>query len=320
MIFSKDIRIQTKKPNLFLIGKPKSGTTALHYFLLQHPDVFMSKYKEPLHFAKDFYEESFKFHKRTIRRFKYVDVKAYLDLFACATAEKVIGESTTHYIHSNVAAKEIYEFNPDSKIIIILREPVDFLYSYHSELFAGGNEDIEDFKEALRMERFRRKGRNIPRAVIFPSLLFYSDKVKYAEHVANFTNIFPSQNLSIVFFDDFQKNNAHVYKNILKFLNIDENFVPEFEIHNPNEQPRSQKLNAFIRNSNIIGFLQNALPYSVYNKIRLVGKNVLLQRVKRQPLDPSFRKTLMGKFKPEVEKLCYLLDMDLVEKWRYDQV
>jgi len=86
-----------KKPNLFIVGHPKSGTTALYNFLKQHPDIFMCPVKEPAFFCKDFIEESDLFHKQ---KSFYLDSwsreqKVYLSLFADVKSEKIIGECST---------------------------------------------------------------------------------------------------------------------------------------------------------------------------------------------------------------------------------
>ena len=123
-----------KKPNLFIVGFPRSGTGFLNKHLGLHPDVFMSSPKEPNFFCSDFHNESDKFHGEK-RCFPYRTKKDYLLLFSKDTSEKIVGEASTHYIFSKVAAKKICEFNPNAKIIICLRNPVDFLYSLHESYF-----------------------------------------------------------------------------------------------------------------------------------------------------------------------------------------
>ena len=118
------------KPNLFIVGQPKSGTTALHQFLGQHPEIFMSSIKEPHFFCSDFHLESDRAYGKQ-RFFDFRNESAYLQIFAKAEGAEIAGESSTNYLYSQVAAEKIYNFNPDAKIIIILREPAKFLYSLH---------------------------------------------------------------------------------------------------------------------------------------------------------------------------------------------
>ena len=130
-----------KKPNFFIVGAAKCGTTSLYRYLRQHPDVFMPEQKEPNFFGSDL-----------SYRFPRISQARYLSCFAKAKGETRIGEATTIYLYSEKAAEEIKAFSPEAKIIIMLRNPVDVLYSYHSQQLYSGNEDIPDFEEALRAE------------------------------------------------------------------------------------------------------------------------------------------------------------------------
>src|SRR3989304_4316577 len=148
-----------RKPNLFIVGAPKAGTTALHYFLKQHPDIFMSQMKELRFFSKDVQEHDEELYQKSTKRFpslytnrffKLRSEQDYLRHFKGRTTEKIAGESSPGYFHSKVAAKEIHKFNPDAKIIMIIREPIDRVYSQHSQRLWLGSETIEDFEKALK--------------------------------------------------------------------------------------------------------------------------------------------------------------------------
>jgi len=93
-----------KKPNLFIVGHPRTGTSALHDALDQHPDIFMSIPKEPVYFAKDLHAESDLFHKKP-KYFHFRSEKQYLKIFKQCAHEKIAGESTAVYLYSKMAAK-----------------------------------------------------------------------------------------------------------------------------------------------------------------------------------------------------------------------
>ncbi len=139
-----------RKPNLFIVGAPKSGTTSLFHALAQHGAVFACKKKEPLFFGSDFSKN------------RCYTEEEYLDLFAAAKEETYLLEATTWYLFSERAAREIFEFNPESKIIIMLRNPVDLLYSLYYQRLFNGDEDLLTFEAALAAEPFRRMGYRIP--------------------------------------------------------------------------------------------------------------------------------------------------------------
>ncbi|MBN1253032.1 MAG: sulfotransferase [Bacteroidales bacterium] len=167
------------KPNLFIVGMPKAGTSALYFFLKQHPEIFMSEDKEPNYFCADLIEESDNFHKRKFEDFRYRNEKSYLKLFENKDKFKIAGEASTQYLFSKKAAENIYNFNTKAKIIIIIREPVSFLYSYHSQLLRNVRENILDFKKALEFEPERKKLNKYPSNVRFPSQLHYTDWIDY---------------------------------------------------------------------------------------------------------------------------------------------
>jgi len=139
-----------KKPNLIIVGAAKCGTTSLHNYLNQHPEIFMSYIKEPRHFCSDFFPFGSEKH------FKYKDEKTYLKLFEKGLDKKIVGESTPLYLYSKKSAKEIHEFNPDAKVIIMLRDPLYFMYSFYFHMRHNLQEEADTFKEALDKESYRK--------------------------------------------------------------------------------------------------------------------------------------------------------------------
>jgi len=280
----------------------------------------MSEEKEPRHFCKDFYEASLKLHKRKIDKFRFADQSEYLKLFEKAENKKVVGESTTYYIYSEVAAREIFQFNPSSKIIIIIREPVSLLYSYHSQALLKSIEVVGCFKKALELEKWRRQGQNNPPNIYYPTYLLYSEKVNYARHIKRYMQYFPETHIKILIFEDLIQRIEEHYKNILEFLEVDLKYKPNFQTYNPNEVPRNVLLNKYILHSRFKNFLHNKIPTSLYFKMVPIGKKLLWRRVQRKSIDPILRIELMKKFKPYVEETSILLGKDLSKRWGYDNI
>lgn len=109
-----------RKPNLFIIGAMKSGTTSLHEYLNTHPQIAMSQDKEPGYFVQEL----------TLHR----GLGWYLDLFPTDERFAYIGESSTHYtklpIYQGVPQR-LYEFNPDARLLYIMRNPIDRMISHY---------------------------------------------------------------------------------------------------------------------------------------------------------------------------------------------
>ena len=137
-----------KIPNFFIVGAPKCGTTAMNDYLDQHPDVFMA-HKELHYFGNDLQVKN------------RISEQEYLQHFKDAVNEKIIGEASVWYLFSATAAKEIKSFSPDAKVLIMLRNPVDVIYSLHSQHLYDGNEDVLDFESALALDDERKAGRGI---------------------------------------------------------------------------------------------------------------------------------------------------------------
>src|SRR4249920_1791560 len=126
-----------RRPNLFIVGAPKCGTTSLHQYLSQHPQVFMSRLKEPHYFARDIENRS----TWCARSFE-----EYLRHFEDARDHVIVGESSTWYLYSHVAAQAIKECIHDVFIIAMIRNPIDAMYSLHGQFLWTGNEDILSFE------------------------------------------------------------------------------------------------------------------------------------------------------------------------------
>ena len=150
-----------KKPNLFIVGHPRSGTTSLYWMLKQHPEIFMSEEKEPHYFDKDVAQKT---------------KKGYLSLFSGLGDENVVGEATPSYLRSKVAAKEIKKFNPDAKITIFLREPTDFLRAWYQKAAGGEREKTSEIDKNI----FKKE---------------YLEMVKYSEQIKRYLNNFSKKNI-----------------------------------------------------------------------------------------------------------------------------
>ena len=312
-----------KKPDFFIVGEPKSGTTALYTYLKQHPDIFMPKIKEPYYFCKDFHKESDEYNKKMKyffrKSFPFRTDEQYLKLFKSWKEQKISGEASVTYLYSKIAAKEIHLFNPDAKIIMILRNPVDFLHSLHSRFFVTRNE-TETFENALAAEEERKKGRAIPKiAYLPPSYFNYSEWTKYAEHIQRYYDLFDKKQIKIIIFDDFKTNTQEVYEEVLEFLDVDPNFKPTFEIVNENRKliPIFRPIVDFIRQYNVFKAI---MPRNAYYKLSRAFYKTIVTKQPRQPMNSELRQRLMKEYKPEVEKLSKLINRDLITLWGYNTI
>ena len=280
----------------------------------------MTSIKEPNHFARDFQIESDRFHKKQLY-FPYRTDNKYLRLYKNWKNEKIAGEASWTNLYSKVSAEKIYSFNPDAKIIIPLREPVAFLYSYHSAATFALGEHIMDFKQALAAENDRKKGRCLDKRVIVPSWLFYSEFIKYADHVGRYLSLFNKGQINIVIFDDFVENTPQWYKSILEFLVVNSDFTADFTAINPNKILKWPRLKKLILDSPYFRkFLRFFTSADIYAAMKNIYKSKIVTYQPRPSMEPELRNKLMKKFKMEVEKMSHLLNRDMIKLWGYDKM
>lgn len=289
-------------PNLFIVGAPKCGTTSMHEYLAAHPDVSMSGLKEPHHFGRDLDMAP---HRRVAEESKY------LELFAGAGGSRCIGESSTWYLYSSTAAEEIYQFNPDARIIIMLRNPVDAMYSLHGQFLWSCNENIADFAAALAAQDERRQGRQVPREAFFPAGLQYESVFQFEPQVRRCFERFGRSRVHVILFEDFVRDTPAIYRQTLKFLGLDPAFAPAFTAANA-VKPVCVGLNRFLaRRPGLRRFIHRTVPRGIVQKgIQLVPR--VLPTLKRPPnVDPVLRRRLQASFRDDVTRTGSLLGRDL---------
>jgi len=273
-------------------------------YLREHPDIAFASTKEPHYFGRDHHRLNHS--PRTESQ--------YLELFAGAIGEKWVGDASTSYLHSKTAAAEIHDFSPGARILIMLREPVDVMYALHGTVLARGLEFATDFQTALSLEEERKNGRRLPR--LRPGLLehlLYRDTVRYFSQVKRFLDVFGRARVHIVLYDDFARNPAAEFREVLRFLEVDGDFTPAFEIVNSARRPRSTTLNNLLWNPPpfVQAAVQACLPSSVRKPAVSWLKNVNVKEQRRPPLNATLRAQLNSEFVDDVDRLAALIDRDL---------
>ena len=278
------------KPNFFIVGMPRSGTTSLYTYLKQHPDIYLSLYKEPHYFGKDLTQNIYCIRGEEV----------YRSLFEQAEDKKRIGEGSVWYMTSKTAAAGIKKFNPAAKIIIMLRNPIEMMYSLHGLYTRTGNEDVTDFREALAIQPDRVKGLRIPETCYFPEGLFYTEVAAYQDKIRRFADVFGMDNIHFIIFDDFAADTARSYHDTLRFLEVDTNFRAEFDL---------KKASAVVRPM-VLHQLRHAHP-EVKEKLSIKTGHRAHQGPKRSSLPPELKSHLQNLFKEDIEKTSELIHRDL---------
>ena len=289
------------RPNFFIIGAPKSGTTALSEYLRQHPDVLFSQPKEPHFFNDDF----------SHRHIESMD--AYLDCFSHGGGDEVaIGEGSVFYLYSRTAVPNIVAHWPDARFIVMLRNPLESAYSWHWQALYSFGEDLVNFEQAWRAQGDRLAGRQLPRDNRVREALHYGPLFRYAEQLERLFRSVPAEQVKIVLFDDFKSDTGRAYQDILAFLNLPLMELSHYEVINPSKRIRYPVLERTIRLGvaikRFIGIEEQGLGIAT----RLKRWNTRYE--KRPPLTETFREELLDYYRDDIRRTAALIGHDL-DNW-----
>lgn len=196
---------QLRKLDFIVAGTQKGGTSALDFYLRQHPQIGMGKKKE-LHF----------FDKEKYFRKKGVPYRKLHKEIIKGPETIVYGESTPVYMYWQNAMKRIKDYNPDIRILIILRNPIERAFSHWNMEIQKGKEN-EDFLYALENEEERcRESLPLPHRVYS-----YTDRSRYAVQLENIFSLFPKKQLMIIKFEEFVKHQEDILNHIFQWLGVD---------------------------------------------------------------------------------------------------
>jgi len=275
----------------------------MHDYLGQHPECYMSEeMKEPGFFNPDP-------RINTVRR--AATEERYLSLFRNGVGKRRIGESSTWYMHSKVAAKLIGEWDGLSQAILMIRNPMDAAYSLHGQLLWSCNEHLENFEEALEAEEERRAGRKIRPECTSPDALQYTEVFSYAPQIQRFFDALGRDRVKVIVFDDFVLNTGQVYRDTLQFLGLDVEYEADFKVVNP-VKPVAPGVNSFFaKRPKLRNVVHKLVPAGLQRKVADVMPYVT-KTIQRAPkITAEVRERLMPRFREDVERTSELVDRDL---------
>ncbi|MEQ8834210.1 MAG: sulfotransferase [Miltoncostaeaceae bacterium] len=298
-----------RRPNFFILGAPKCGTTALSEYLRRHPQVFMSSPKEPHYFCDDF-----DYYYAPGRR----SLDHYLHLYDGAGPEHLaVGEASVWYLYSQTAAANIAAFDPGARAIVMLRNPVEMVPSLHSQLLYTVDEDERDPARAWALQEARARGDRLPAGVRVPAFLQYGPAASYAAQIERVMAVFPPERLLVILFDDFRADTAGTYRRTLEFLGVPDDGRTDFPRINPNTVHRAPAVARLTQRPPRIALAAARALKRLTRRERLG----VLQRVRtrnrveaeRTAVDPEFRASLARYFHDDVLRLSALLGRDLTD-------
>ena len=291
-------------PNFFVIGAGRSGTTSLHHYLGQHPEIFMARVKAPSHFYCQGREQSDDPSIRLVVRNYFVpDAADYEALFDGVRDESAIGEVSPVYLASVDVAPRIAAKVPEARLIAILRNPVDRAWARFVGRRRDGLEPREHFADVVRAELEEPLVRADAAGTYLAS--------GCCHHVlATYLEAFPRGQIHLLLFEDLQEDAQRATKDIFRFLDIDDGFAPDME-------ERLNVSGGFIRNPLLrAAWTGSALWRARARRYLPAGvRDLAFRTVTRDlivpSLDPDLRVHLTRVFRDDIEKLQQVLDRDL---------
>lgn len=277
------ISVQKTIPDFLVVGATKAATTWLYQCLNEHPEVFVPSLKEVNYFSYHYTQ----------------DIQWYLSFFTDVQNEKAIGELSPSYFICDECPKRIYTFNPDIRLLFMLRNPIERAYSqYCMEL--RYNTVSENLDKELNLE-----------SIIVRESLYYQQISKFKK--------LPFKHLKFIIYDDIQTNPQKVLADIFEFLGVDKSFKNQalFKKHYA-QLPRQRFEKAYtylvalyrwINNNNTIG-------RNILNSLKKKGLNDEFHRlnsVQKEYPQMSIEKTqeLLNFYRQDVEQLSRLIDRDM---------
>jgi hypothetical protein len=298
------------KPNLFIVGAAKCGTTSLYYYLSQHPEVFNCPVKEPNHFITQFQIDSLYGNLKQYKKLwsSYLGLSKYLALYSNAKSFRITCDASVNYLrYAKEIAGKIKEFNDEAKILIILRNPVDRLFSHYHHSVRDGS-ITETLENLLTFEEEYCKMEN-------NTWYSYKKYGLYYDNVKHYLDTFGQDKALILFNEDLESNPQKVLSNVCDFLMIDASFVPKIDFTKQNAAylPKNPKISHLLNK-----YSQYSMLWSGLKKIFPIQ---LLRRLKTI-INPSipYQETLTNKktiqqlkayYKEDITKLETLVNRDL---------
>jgi hypothetical protein len=304
-------------PNLFLIGAPKCGTTAVAYYISEHPDVFFSNPKELNYFCTDLDEK--------LRPYK--NLKKYLRIFQNVHNQKVVAEGTTYYLMSETAIENILSFNAHAKFVAFVRNPIDMVVSYHRQQLNNLQEDVENFETAWKLQFPRAHGYKIPSICYDPKILQYGSVSSLGRQIEKLFDRVPEDRRHVIIFDDLKLNPSLIYINLLEFLEIDHDGRTEFPIVNQAysyafpfankllryQPPLITPLATFFRKTN------NDQPLGLYRWVQDLLDRHTRRNKPNDPISQELRYEMKEYFYNDVRLLSELTGRDLSTTWDFNK-
>jgi hypothetical protein len=217
---------------------------------------------------------------------------------------------------------------PAARVVAVLREPASFLRSLHMQFVQVYVEPEKDLRRAIALEGDRRQGQHLPKNPYWPDATLYSEHVRYVEQLRRYHERFSEDQMLVLIYDDFRRDNEATVRKVWRFLEVDDTHPVVLREANPTVRVRSRRLYSMVHT---LAAGDAAVPRAV----QAAAKTLAPRRLSREsamairdrvvygdPRSPDERLMLelRRRFKDEVVALSEYLNRDMVKLWGYDRL
>ena len=293
----------------FIVGAPRSGTTAMSRYLKKHPQICFSNPKETYFFllAAD---------GKPADKLKRQFEAAFFPDYA---GEPLLGEGSVSSLYSAETIDRMRAAYPEARFIVMLRDPVSLLRSYHARLVHLRQETEEDFETAWNLQEERAAGRKVPRICPDARILMYREVARLGHYASALRRQVGADRCKAVFFDEFTSDTLRVYKEVLDFLELPYDGRTKFKRKNRGHHHKNKLLQSitagpllrpvalrFLRSPELAARLQRATK-----PLRMRIHRMNSVEVASPDPDPTFLAGLREEYRDDVALLGKTFGRDL---------
>jgi Sulfotransferase family len=285
-------------PTFIVIGAAKAGTTALYWYLAEHPAVYMSPVKETNFFAYGVDARGqLLYGDPDVHHFPVKTLAEYEQLFAAAGDAKAVGEASPIYLECPEAAARIRQLIPHARIVCSIRHPVDRAYSDYQMYLRHRGQRLDPVKDLTPDARWARPDSR------------WLHVGRYYEQLSRYYELFPAAQIQVSLFDDLKRDALSVVQNVYRFVGVEPGFVPDVATpHAIGGMPTSRLVEGVLTNRTVATAAKRWLPVRVAHWVR----RMRARNMQKAPALPTeLRKELTQPFRDDIQKTSALIGRSL---------
>ena len=285
-------------PTFVIIGAAKAGTTALYWYLAEHPEIFMSPMKETNYLAYGLDASGgLIYGDPELHKFRVKTLEDYEALFADAGDATAVGEASPIYLECPQTPERIKELRPDAQIVCGLRDPVDRAYSDYQMYLRNRGRKLDPRRDLVSDAPWAQPGSH------------WMKIGRYHEMLSRYLDVIPREQFSFYLFEDMRRDTLTVVQRLYRFLGVDTSYQPDLETpHNVGGMPARAGVERFLTSKKLRALAEPLVPKAVADLARRIRTANL---EKAPPLPPEMRRNMIGFFEDDIARAQGLLGLDL---------